>query len=100
MGRPRIAMEDVYYKRTYFAQFVIKLIVEIMINKAVVGSGHGDMPKYVGEGVALHGTPSTLGVPLPQCSCLSMAILGNFGVGMLRTRRVQSVSYYLPMLCH
>ena len=35
-----------------------------MINKAVVGSGHGDAPKYVGKGVALHGTPGALGVPV------------------------------------
>ena len=75
-------------RRTYFAQFVIKLVVEIMINKAVVGSGHEDAPKYGGEGVALHGTPSALGVPLPWCSCLSTAILGNFGVGALRTQCV------------
>ena len=84
MGGPRIAMEDMYYKRTYFAQFVIMLIVEIMINKVVVGSSHGNAPKYVGEGVALHGTPSAPGVPLPQCSCLSTAVLGNFRVGMLQ----------------
>ena len=74
--------------RTYFARFVIKLIVEIMINKAVVGSGCGDMPKYAGEGVALCRTPSALGVLLPQCSCLSTAILGNFGVVVLRVRCV------------
>ena len=86
-------------QRTYFAQFVIKLII-IMINKEVVGSGHGDVPKYVGEGMALHRTPGTLGVPLLRCSCLSTAILGNFGVGMLRAWHVQSVSSYLPMLCH
>ena len=49
-----------------------------MINKAVVGSGHGDACKYVGEGVVLCSTPSTPGVPLLQCSCLSMAVLGNF----------------------
>ena len=84
MHRPCIAVEDVYYKRTYFAQFVIKLIVEIMINKAVVGSGHGDAPKYTGEGVALCGTPGAPGVLLLWCSCLSMAILGNFGVGTLQ----------------
>ena len=32
------------------------------INKAVVDSGHGDMPKYAGEGVASCGTPDALGV--------------------------------------
>ena len=30
------------------------------INKAVVGSGHRDVPKYVGEGVASCGPPSNL----------------------------------------
>ena len=73
-----------YCKRTYFAQFVIKLIVEIMINKVVAGSSHRDAPKYAGDGVALCRTPGTLGVPLPQCSCVSMAVLGNFGVGALQ----------------
>ena len=58
-------------------------VVVVKINKAVVGSSHGDMPKYMGEGVALCRTPGTLGVLLPQCSCLSMAILGNFWVGAL-----------------
>ena len=45
----------------------------------VVGSGCGDMSKYVEESVALCGTPSTLGVPLLCYSCLSTAVLGNFG---------------------
>ena len=71
--------------------FVAKL-VEIMINKAVVGSSCRDTPKYTGEGVASSGTTGTLGVPLPQCSCLSMVILGNFVVG------IRSASSYLPML--
>ena len=70
-----------------------------MINKAVVGSGHGDVPKYVGEGVAWHRTPSALGVPWLQCSC-SMAIFMQFGVGILQTWRVPSASSYLPMLHH
>ena len=83
-----------------FAQFVIKLFVEIMLNRVVVGSGHGDAPKYAGEGVALRRTPSTLGVLLPWCSYLSMAVLGNFGVGMLQTWCVQSASSYLSTLCH
>ena len=56
--------------------FVTKL-VEIMINKAVVGSGHGDAPKYMGEGVALRGTPSALGVPWPWFSC-SMVVFRQF----------------------
>ena len=30
------------------------LIVDLKVNKAVVGSGHGDVPKYMGEGVASH----------------------------------------------
>ena len=53
--------------------------VVVKINKAVVGSGYGDVPKYAGEDVELHGTPGTLGVPLLRYSCLSTAILGNFG---------------------
>ena len=85
-------------QRTYFAQFVIKLIVVIMINKVVVGSSHWDAPKYMGEGVVLCGTPGSLGVPLPQCSCLSTAVLGNFGVGALRAWCVRSTSSYLPTL--
>ena len=87
-------------QRTYFARFVTKLIVVIMINKAVVGCSCGDVPKYVGEGVALHRTPSTPDVPLLWCSCLSMAILGNSGVGMLWMWHVQSASSYLLMLHH
>ena len=75
-------------QRTYFAQFVIKLIVVVKINKAVVGSSCGDMPKYTGEGVALHGTPGTPGVPLLWCSCLSTAVLGNFRVGAVRLKHI------------
>ena len=71
-----------------------------MINKVVVGSGHGDAPKYMGEGVALHRTPGALDVPLPWCSCLSTAILGNFEVGTLWMPHIQSASSYLPMLHH
>ena len=63
-------------------------VIVVKINKAVVGSSHGDVPKYVGEGVALCGTPGTLGAPLSRCSCLSTAVLSNFGVGMLQARRV------------
>ena len=33
------------------------------VNKVVVGSSHRDAPKYMGEGVASCGTPSTLGGP-------------------------------------
>ena len=36
--------------------------------------------------MALRGTPGALGVPLLRCSCLSTAILGNFGVGALWTQ--------------
>ena len=31
------------------------------VNKAVVGSGRGDVPKYVGEGVASRGPPCESG---------------------------------------
>ena len=65
-----------------------------MINKAVVGFGHGDAPKYTGEGVALHGTPGALGVLLPWCSCLCTAILGNFVMSVLWTQHIQSTSSY------
>ena len=37
------------------------LIVDFWVNKAVVGSGHRDTPKYVGEGVALHVLPGESG---------------------------------------
>ena len=89
MGGPWLGLASP--EKTPDSQFFITLLdfvtklVEIMINKAVVGSGHGDAPKYVGKGVASHGTPGTLGVLLPQCSCLSMAVLGNFVVGALQT---------------
>ena len=53
--------------------FIIKLVVVVIVDKkAVVGSSHGDMPKYVGEGVVLRRTPGALGVPLSHYSCLSM----------------------------
>ena len=63
------------YYMFIFARFVTKL-VEI-INKVVVGSSCRDAPKYVGEGVALRGTPVTLGVLWPWFS-YSTAILGTF----------------------
>ena len=68
------------------ARFVVELMVVVIvkINKAVVGSHHGDMPKYVGEGVALCRMPGTLGVPSPCYSHLSMAVLGNFGWACFR----------------
>ena len=37
--------------------------VNFQINKVVVGSGHGDKPKYVGEVVALHDLWGESGVP-------------------------------------
>ena len=67
----------------------MKIVAQI--NKAVVGSGHGDVPKYAGEGMALCGTPSALGVPWSWYSC-STAVLGNFGGGhtsdMVHSKRV------------
>ena len=42
-----------YYKRTYFAQFVIKLIVEITINKAVVGSWSWGLNQICGGGCGI-----------------------------------------------
>ena len=42
------------------------------VNKAVVGSGYRDAPKYVGEGVALCSTPSALGGPYHE-------ITSNYG---------------------
>ena len=74
-----------------------KLIVGIKKNKVVVGSGHRDVPKYTGDGVALCRTPSALGVPWPQFSC-SMAIFRQFLLGMLWLRCIRSVSSYFPML--
>ena len=47
----------------------------------VVGSGHGDAPKYMGEGVVLHGTPGTLGILWPWFS-YSMTIFRQFSVGV------------------
>ena len=39
------------------------VLVNFQINKAFVGSGCGDVPKYVGEGVALHGLSVESGRP-------------------------------------
>ena len=58
------------------------------------------MCQQLGAYVALRGTPGAPGVPLPECSYLSMAIFGNFGVGALWMRHVRSASSYLPMLHH
>ena len=53
----------------------------------VVGFGHGDVPKYVGEGVALCRTPSALGVLWLQFFC-STAIFRQFSGGALRPKCV------------
>ena len=44
--------------------------------------------------MTLRRTPGALGVPLPQCSCLSTAVLGNFGVGVLRAWRIRSIIFF------
>ena len=64
-----------------------KLVVKIRKNKVVVGSGHGDMPKYAGEGVVLCRTLGTLGVLWLQFSC-SVAIFRQFLVGVLRPKHI------------
>ena len=56
----------------------------------VVGSGHGDTPKYMGEGVASHGTPGTLGGPYHINHI-------NYGHSGLFLRRLAS---YVPHLKH
>ena len=48
-----------------FAKYCVK-IVKMWINKVVVGSGCGDVPKYTGEGVASHGPPGNPGGPFPR----------------------------------
>ena len=50
-----------------------------MINKVVVGSGRGDTPKFMGEGVALCRTPGALGVLWPQFSCSTAVFRQFFG---------------------
>ena len=62
-----------------FARFVELVKDVVKINKAVLGSSHGDMPKYAGDGVALHGTPGFLGVPLLHALVFLQLFLGNFG---------------------
>ena len=47
----------------YFMTRLLPLLYKIWVNKAVVGSSRGDVPKYAGEDMALRGTPSTLGGP-------------------------------------
>ena len=37
--------------------------VNFQINNVGIGSGHGDAPKYVGEGVALHSPQVESGGP-------------------------------------
>ena len=76
MVGPRITGEDTRFTVFHnFARFCYKACKNN--DKAVVGSSHGDTPKYVGEGVALCRTPSTLGVPWPWFSC-STAIFRQF----------------------
>ena len=67
------------------------------INKVVVGSGHGGVPKYAGQGVALRGTPRAPGVPWPQFSC-STAVFRQFSVCAPRMHCVRSTSSYFWML--
>ena len=69
------------------------------INKVVVGSSHGDAPKYAREGVALCRTPGTPGVLCPQFSS-STAVFRQFSVGAPRMRHVQSASSYFQTLRH
>ena len=97
MVGPHIAGEDTI--ACILLDLLQKLIVEIMINKAVVGSSCGDVPKYAGEGVALCRTPGTLGVPWPWFSCF-MAIFRQFLVGVLCTWHVHSASSYFQTLHH
>ena len=52
----------------------------MLINKVFVGSGHRDVPKYVGEGVASHGPPGNLGGPGPRFA----AVFRQFHVNALQ----------------
>ena len=54
---------------------LLPLLCKMWVNKAFVGSSHGDAPKYVGEGVALCGTPGMLGGPY----CKITSNYGRFG---------------------
>ena len=66
----------------------------MFINKAVVGSGRGDPPKYVVEGVASCRPPSDPGGPRPRpCGHFS-----QFRVDALQTCRIRSASYWVWML--
>ena len=67
-----------------------------LMNKLYYRSYHNILTSYVY--VALRGTPGAPGVPLPRCSCLSTAVLGNFGLGAHQMQHVQSALSYLPML--
>ena len=100
MGRPCIAVEDTCIN-TLLNLFVIKLMVVVIvkINKAVVGSGCGDTPKYVGEGVALCGAPGALGALLPCYSCVFMAVLGNFRWACFRRGASKVMSYVISWHC-
>ena len=70
-----------------FSRFVLLMKVVVKINKAVAGSGHRDMPKYVGKGVALRGASGALGVPQPRYS-YSAAIFRQFWVDALQMWRI------------
>ena len=52
------------------------MLYKMWVNKAVVGSSHGDVPKYTGEGVASCATPGALGGPY----CINYINYGHFGV--------------------
>ena len=71
-------MEGVDICNIFSIYFVIEdscqCYIKMWVNKAVVGSGHGNVPKYMGE--ASHGTPSTLGGPYH----INYIIYGCFGV--------------------
>ena len=53
------------------------LLCTVWVNKAVVGSGCRDVPKYAGEGVASHGTPNALGGPYHEIT-LNYSHFGYF----------------------
>ena len=95
MEGPRLGL--VSLEKTPDLQFFVTLLdfatklVKIRINKAVVGSGHGDALKYAGEGVALCRTPGTLGVLWRWFSCSTVIfrqILGGCTLDAACLKRV------------
>ena len=74
----------------------LSLLCKMWINKVVVGSSCGDVPKYMGEGVAAHGMPGTLGGPYHGIT-LNYSSFGYFLGDMLWTCHVRSVSPSLSM---